>query len=149
MAAPAKKKKEPSGYINLIIPAQSATPAPPIGPACGQHGVNIKEFVDQFNTRTKEFERGMPIPVKVTVYPDRSFEFILKTPPASYFLKKAAKLESGSKTPGREVIATVRKSQVKQIAESKMPDLNANDIEAAMRIIEGTARSMGIEVVEG
>lgn len=148
MAAP-KKKKEISGYINLIIPAQSATPAPPIGPACGQHGVNIKDFVDQFNDRTKEFERGMPIPVKVTVYADRSFEFILKTPPASYLIKKAAKLKSGANTPGTQVVGQIRKSQVKEIAEVKMPDLNANDIDAAMLIIEGSARSMGVDVVEG
>ncbi len=148
MAAP-KKKKEVSGFINLIIPAQSATPAPPIGPACGQHGVNIKEFVDQFNDRTKEMERGMPIPVKVTVYADRTFEFITKTPPASYLIKKAAKLKSGANTPGTQVVGQVRKSQVKGIAEVKMEDLNANDIDAAMLIIEGTARSMGVEVVEG
>jgi large subunit ribosomal protein L11 len=148
MAAP-KKKKEISGFINLIIPAQSATPAPPIGPACGQHGVNIKDFVDQFNDRTKDMERGMPIPVKVTVYADRSFEFITKTPPASYLIKKAAKLKSGANTPGTQVVGQVRKSQVKDIAEVKMQDLNANDIDAAMLIIEGTARSMGVEVVEG
>ena len=145
----AKKKQEITGFINLIIPAQSATPAPPIGPACGQHGVNIKDFVDQFNDRTKDMERGMPIPVKVTVYADRTFDFITKTPPASYFLKKAAKLKSGANMPGRETVGQVRKSQVKEIAESKMVDLNANDIDAAMLIIEGTARSMGVEVVEG
>ena len=143
------KKKEISGYINLIIPAQSATPAPPIGPACGQHGVNIKDFVDQFNDRTKEMERGMPIPVQVTVYADRTFEFITKTPPASYFLKKAAKIKSGANNPGTETVAQIRRSQVKEIAEAKFVDLNANDIEAATKIIEGTARSMGVEVVEG
>lgn len=148
MAAP-KKKKEVVGMINLIIPAQGATPAPPVGPACGQHGVNIKDFVDQFNDRTKDMERGMPIPVAISVYADRSFDFITKTPPASYFLKKAAKLKSGANNPGHETVAQVRSSQVKEIAEAKMEDLNANDVEAAMKIIAGTARSMGIEVVEG
>lgn len=145
----AKKKKEVTGQINLIIPAQGATPAPPVGPACGQHGVNIKEFVDQFNDRTKDMERGMPIPVVISVYADRSFSFVTKTPPASYFLKKAAKIKSGANTPGTQVVAQVRKSQVKEIAEAKMVDLNANDVDAAMKIIEGTARSMGVEVVEG
>lgn len=148
MAAP-KKKKEVTGQINLIIPAQGATPAPPVGPACGQHGVNIKDFVDQFNDRTKDMERGMPIPVVISVYADRSFDFITKTPPASYFLKKAANLKSGANKPGHETVAQVRSSKVREIAEAKMEDLNANDVDAAMKIIEGTARSMGIEVVEG
>lgn len=142
-------KKEVSGYINLIIGAGSATPAPPIGPACGQHGVNIKDFVDQFNARTKDMEKGMPIPVCVTVYGDRSFSFITKKPPASYFIKKAAKIKSGANTPGTQVVAQIRKSQVEEIAKEKMPDLNANDVPAAMKIIEGTARSMGVEVMEG
>ena len=141
--------KEVSGYINLIIGAGSATPAPPIGPACGQHGVNIKDFVDQFNDRTKDMERGMPIPVCVTVYADRTFSFITKKPPASYFIKKAAKIKSGANAPGTQVVAQIRKSQVEEIAKEKMPDLNANDVPAAMKIIEGTARSMGVEVMEG
>ena len=143
------KAKEVTGFINLIIGAQSATPAPPVGPACGQHGVNIKDFVDQFNDRTKDMERGMPIPVTITVYADRSFSFETRTPPASYFLKKAAKIKSGANTPGTQVVAQVRTSQVKEIAEAKMQDLSANDVDAAMKIIEGTARSMGVEVVEG
>jgi large subunit ribosomal protein L11 len=136
------------GFINLTIPGGSANPAPPVGPALGQQGVNIMEFCKAFNAKTED-RKGIPIPVVITVFEDRSFSFITKTPPASYFLKKAAKLESGSKTPGREVIGRVTKSQVKEIAEAKMVDLNANDIEAAMKIIAGSARSMGLEVVEG
>lgn len=148
MAKP-KKKKEVTGSISLIIPAQGATPAPPIGPACGQHGINIKEFVDGFNDRTKDVERGMPIPVVISIYKDKSFDFITKQAPNSYFIKKALKLKSGANHPGRETIAQLKKSQVEQIAKDKMPDLNAKDLEGAMRIIEGSARSMGIEVVEG
>lgn len=140
--------KKISGYINLTIIGGAANPSPPVGPALGQHGVNIMEFCKAFNAKTEE-QKGIPIPVVITVFEDRSFTFITKTPPASYFLKQAAKLKSGSKTPGREVVGQVRKSQVKEIAEKKMPDLNANDIEAAMKIIEGSARSMGLEVVEG
>lgn len=142
-------KKEPKGFINLIIGAASANPSPPIGPALGQHGVNIKDFVDQFNDKTKDMEKGMPIPVVISVYEDRSFDFIMKKPPNSYYIKKAAKIKAGAKTPGTETVAQIRTSQVKAIAEDKMQDLNANDIEAAMRIIEGSARSMGVEVVEG
>lgn len=140
--------KKVSGYINLTITGGSANPSPPIGPALGQHGVNIMEFCKAFNAKT-EGSKGIPTPVVITVYEDRSFTFITKTPPASYFLKKAAKLKSGASNPSREIVGQVRKSQVKEIAEKKMPDLNANDIEAAMKIIEGSARSMGIEVVEG
>lgn len=141
--------KKITGNIGLIIPAGSANPAPPIGPALGQQGVNIMEFCKAFNAKTEKMEKGMPIPVKITVYEDRSFTFVLKTPPASYFLKKAAKVEKGTGTAGRGFIGRVTKSQVRKIAEEKMPDLNANDVEAGARIIAGTARSMGIEVVEG
>lgn len=140
--------KKISGYINLTITGGAANPSPPVGPALGQHGVNIMEFCKAFNARTED-KKGIPIPVKITVFEDRSFEFITKTPPASYFLKQAAKVQSGSNNPSRETVGQVRKSQVKEIAETKMVDLNANDIEAAMKIIEGSARSMGIEVVEG
>lgn len=140
--------KKITGYINLTIPGGAANPSPPVGPALGQQGVNIMEFCKAFNART-ENQKGVPTPVVITVYEDRSFTFITKTPPASYFLLQAVKREKGSGTPGREVIAQVRKSQVREIAEKKMVDLNANDIDAAMRIIEGSARSMGIEVVEG
>lgn len=140
--------KKISGYINLTITGGSANPSPPVGPALGQKGVNIMEFCKAFNAKTEE-QKGIPIPVVITVYEDRSFTFITKTPPASYFIKKAAGLNSASKTPGREIVGKVKKSQVKEIAEKKMPDLNANDVDAAMKIIEGSARSMGIEVVEG
>lgn len=141
--------KKVTGYINLIIPAGMATPAPPIGPALGQHGVNIKAFTDEFNAKTSDLEKGMPIPVVISVYDDRSFDFIMKQPPNSYFIKQAAKIKAGANNPGTEIVATIRSSQVKQIAEAKMPDLNAVNIEGAMRIIEGSARSMGVEVVEG
>lgn len=140
--------KKVSGYINLTIMGGAANPSPPVGPALGQHGVNIMDFCKAFNAKTED-SKGIPIPVVITVYEDRSFDFITKTPPASYFLKQAAKVKSGANTPGTQVVGTVRSSQVKEIAEKKMPDLNANDIEAAMLIIEGSARSMGIEVVEG
>ncbi|GJL86245.1 MAG: 50S ribosomal protein L11 [Micavibrio sp.] len=140
--------KKISGYINLTIPGGAANPAPPVGPALGQHGVNIMEFCKAFNAKTDD-QKGIPIPVVITVYADRSFDFITKTPPASYYIKKAAKLKKGSGTPSRETIGHIKKSQVKEIAEAKMVDLNANDIDAAMKIIEGTARSMGVEVLEG
>jgi large subunit ribosomal protein L11 len=140
--------KKVSGFINLTIQGGAANPSPPVGPALGQHGVNIMEFCKAFNAKTED-SKGIPIPVVITVYEDRSFTFITKTPPASYFLKKAAKVAKGAGTPSREVVGQVRKSQVKEIAEKKMEDLNANDIDAAMKIIEGSARSMGIEVVEG
>ncbi|MGB0719270.1 MAG: 50S ribosomal protein L11 [Bdellovibrionales bacterium] len=139
--------KKVSGYINLTIIGGAANPSPPVGPALGQHGVNIMEFCKAFNAKTED-QKGIPIPVVITVFEDRSFEFITKTPPASYFIKQATKLKSGSKTPGRETVAQIRTSQLKVIAETKMEDLNANDIEAAIKIIAGSARSMGIEVVE-
>ncbi|MCB1782724.1 MAG: 50S ribosomal protein L11 [Alphaproteobacteria bacterium] len=140
--------KKISGYINLTITGGAANPSPPVGPALGQHGVNIMEFCKAFNAKTEE-QKGIPIPVVITVYEDRSFTFITKTPPASYFLKQAAKVAKGSGTPSRATVGQVTRSQVKEIAEKKMQDLNANDIEAAINIIAGSARSMGIEVVEG
>ncbi len=143
------KKNEPVGFINLIIPAGMANPAPPVGPALGQHGVNIKAFTDDFNAKTGDMEKGVPIPVVISVYKDKSYDFIMKKPPNTYFIKKALKIKSGSNNPGTEVAGVLKKSQVKQIAEDKMDDLNAVDIEGAMRIIEGSARSMGVEVVEG
>ncbi|MCD6419400.1 MAG: 50S ribosomal protein L11 [Synergistetes bacterium] len=141
----AKKVKT---VIKLQIPAGKATPAPPVGPALGQHGVNIMEFCKSFNAATAN-KGDMLIPVELTVYTDRSFSFVLKTPPASFLLKKAAGLEKGSGVPNKQKVAKIPRSKIKEIAEIKMQDLNANDIEGAMKIIEGTARSMGIEVVEG
>jgi large subunit ribosomal protein L11 len=138
--------KKITGYIKLQVPAGAANPSPPIGPALGQRGLNIMEFCKQFNAQTQKMEKGSPIPVVITVYQDRSFTFELRTPPVSYFIKKAAKLESGSKTPGRERAGTVTKEQVREIAQQKMKDLNCDNIEAAMRMVEGSARSMGIEV---
>lgn len=140
--------KKVKGYINLTIPGGSANPAPPVGPALGAQGVNIMEFCKAFNADTEK-DKGIPIPVVITVFEDRSFSYIKKTPPASYFLAQAAKVAKGSGTAGKETIGRVTKSQVRVIAEKKMADLNANDIDAAMKIIEGSARSMGIEVVEG
>ena len=136
------------GYIKLEVPAGKANPSPPIGPALGQRGLNIMEFCKAFNAATQDREPGMPIPVVVTVYGDRSFAFITKTPPASYFIKKAARLEKGSSEPGRDTVGEITMAQVREIAEQKMPDLNANDIDGACRIVAGSARSMGIEVVE-
>ena len=138
--------KKISGYINLHVPAGAANPSPPIGPALGQRGVNIMEFCKAFNAKTQEMEKNSPIPTKITVYADKSFTFVIKTSPASYLLKKAAGLKSASKEPGREIVATVTVAQVQAIAEAKMVDLNAVDIEGAIQIIKGTARSMGIEV---
>jgi large subunit ribosomal protein L11 len=138
--------KKITGYIKLQVPAGAANPSPPIGPALGQRGLNIMEFCKQFNAQTQKMEKGSPIPVVITIYQDRSFTFELRTPPVSYFIKKAAKLESGSKTPGRERAGTVTKEQVREIAQQKMKDLNCDNIEAAMRMVEGSARSMGIEV---
>ncbi len=140
--------KKVVGYIKLQVPAGQANPSPPIGPALGQRGLNIMEFCKAFNAQTQKLEAGMPIPVTITAYADRTFTFVMRTPPASYFLKKAAKLESGSKTPGRELAGKVTKAQIREIAEKKMVDLNAHDIEAACRMIAGSARSMGLEVVE-
>jgi large subunit ribosomal protein L11 len=141
--------KKIEGYIKLQVAAGSATPSPPIGPALGQRGVNIMEFCKAFNAATQELEKGMPIPTVITVYGDRSFTFITKTPPASYLLKKAAGLKSGSKEPSKISAGTVTSAQIREIAETKMADLNANDIDQAMKIIAGSARSMGLEVVEG
>ncbi len=141
--------KKISGYINLHVPAGDAKPAPPIGPALGQRGVNIMEFCKAFNAQTGGEEKGTPIPTTITVYADKSFSFVLKTPPASFLLKKAAGLKSGSKEPGKVGAGKIARSKVAEIATLKMKDLNANDIDAATRIIEGSARAMGLEVVEG
>jgi len=137
--------KKVAGYIKLQIPAGKATPAPPVGPALGQHGVNIVEFTKQFNARTAD-QPGMIIPVVITVYNDRSFSFITKTPPAAVLLKKACKIESGSGTPNTTKVATINREELQKIAELKMPDLNAGSIDAAISMIAGTARSMGIVV---
>jgi large subunit ribosomal protein L11 len=134
------------GYIKLQVPAGSATPSPPIGPALGQRGLNIMEFCKAFNAQSQEIEKGAPCPTIITVYQDKSFTFEIKTPPASHLLKQAAKINKGSKTPGREGAGTVTRDQVREIAETKMKDLNAADMDAAMRIIEGSARSMGLQV---
>ena len=141
--------KKIEGYIKLQVPAGAANPSPPIGPALGQRGVNIMEFCKAFNASTQELEKGMPIPTVITVYGDRSFTFVTKTPPASFLIKKAAKLKSGSKEPGKVSAGKIRRSELTKIAELKMADLNANDLDQATRIIEGSARSMGLEVVEG
>jgi len=141
--------KKITGYIKLQVPAGAANPSPPIGPALGQRGVNIMEFCKAFNAQTQELEKGMPIPTVITVYADRSFSFETKTPPASFLIMKAAGLKKGSQTPGKGSIGTIAQSKIREIAETKMKDLNANDIEMAMRTIEGSARSMGLEVVEG
>ena len=138
--------KKITGYVKLQVPAGSANPSPPIGPALGQRGLNIMEFCKAFNAQTQKLEKGAPIPVVITVYADRSFTFEMKTPPVSHFIKKAAKLESGSKAPGRDKVGKISKAQVKEIAEQKMKDLNCDTVEAAMRMVEGSARSMGIEV---
>jgi large subunit ribosomal protein L11 len=141
--------KKITGYIKLQVPAGTANPSPPIGPALGQRGVNIMEFCKAFNAATQELEKGAPIPTVITVYADRSFSFATKTPPASFLLKKAAKLKSGSAEPGKTPAGSIRRSQLRDIAETKMKDLNANDLDAATRIIEGSARAMGLQVVEG
>lgn len=140
--------KKIEGYLRLQVPAGQATPSPPIGPALGQRGLNIVEFTKAFNAATQDMEQGAPLPTVITIYADKSFTFKTKTPPASYFLRKAAKLDKGSMEPGREVAGRVSMAQVREIAESKMVDLNANDIDAAAKIIAGSARSMGLEVVE-
>ena len=141
--------KKIEGYIKLQVPAGKATPSPPIGPALGQRGVNIMEFCKAFNAATQDLENGMPIPTIITVYADRSFTFVTKSPPASFLIKKAANLKSGSKEPGKISAGTIKRSALSAIAEQKMQDLNANDIEQATKIIEGSARSMGLEVLEG
>jgi len=140
--------KKITGFLKLQVPAGAANPAPPIGPALGQRGLNIMEFCKAFNAQTQKIEKNTPIPVVITTYQDRSFTFELKTPPVSFFIKKAAKLESGSKAPGRDVAGSINKAQVKEIAEQKMKDLNCETIEAAMKMVEGSARSMGIQVKE-
>ena len=139
--------KKIEGYLKLQVPAGSATPSPPIGPALGQRGINIMEFCKAFNAATGDMEKGAPSPVQITIYKDKSFTYVMKTPPASYLLKKAAKLEKGSGEVGRiESVGKVTAAQVREIAEAKMVDLNANDIDQAMKIIAGSARSMGIDV---
>jgi len=138
--------KKRIGSMKLQVPAGQANPSPPVGPALGQRGINIMEFCKQFNAKTQDMEPGAPCPTVITYYQDKSFTMEIKTPPASYYLKKAAKLKSGAKMPSREIVGTVTPAQVREIAEAKMRDLNANDIEDAMQIILGSARSMGIEV---
>lgn len=138
--------KKIEGYLKLQVPAGTATPGPPIGPALGQRGINIMEFCKAFNAKTQDLEKNMPIPTIITVFSDKSFTFETKTPPASYYLKKAAKLGKGATNPGREVAGSVTMDQVREIAEAKMKDLNANDIDQAAKIIAGSARSMGLEV---
>ncbi|MGC1775255.1 MAG: 50S ribosomal protein L11 [Pseudolabrys sp.] len=140
--------KKVTGFLKLQVPAGAANPSPPIGPALGQRGLNIIEFCKSYTAQTQKMERGIPIPVIITTYQDRSFTFEMRTPPVSYFLKKAAKLESGAKTPGREPVGKVSKKQVREIAEQKMKDLNCDTVEAAMKMIEGSARSMGLTVTE-
>jgi large subunit ribosomal protein L11 len=140
--------KKIDGYINLQVPAGAANPSPPIGPALGQRGVNIMEFCKSFNAKTKDMEQGTPIPVKITVFSDRSFTFEMRTPPASFFLKKMAKLTSGSKAPGRDSAGEVTMAQCREIAKTKMKDLNTDNLEQAAKTIAGSARSMGLKVVE-
>ena len=139
--------KEIVGYVKLQIKGGQANPAPPVGPALGQRGINIMEFCKAFNEKTKAF-MGKPVPVVITVYKDKKFDFIIKSPPASHFIKEAAKLKGGSKEPGRSIVASITKQQAEEIAKNKMNDLNANDLEQAVKIIAGSARSMGIEVKE-
>ena len=141
--------KKITGYIKLQVPAGAANPSPPIGPALGQRGVNIMEFCKQFNAQTGEQEKGTPLPTVITVYADRSFSFETKTPPATFLLKKAAGLKAGSKEPGKVVAGKVTRAQLAEVAQAKMKDLNATNIEAATKIIEGSARAMGLQVVEG
>ena len=138
--------KKVTGFLKLQVPAGAANPSPPIGHALGQRSLNIMEFCKSFNAKTQQMEKGSPVPVVITIYQDRSFTFEMRTPPVSYFLKKAAKIESGAKAPGRDKVGKVTKAQVKEIAEKKMADLNCDTIESAMRMVEGSARSMGIEV---
>ena len=139
--------KKVAGFLKLQVPAGAATPSPPIGPALGQRGINIMEFCKAFNAQSQDQEKGSPVPVVITYYQDKSFTFQMKTPPVSYFLKKAASLKKGSTAPGRTVAGSVSKDQVREIATNKMKDLNAVDIDAAMRMVEGSARSMGLRVV--
>mgnify|MGYP003387413006 CR=1 FL=1 len=141
--------KKIEGYIKLQVKAGDAKPSPPIGPALGQRGVNIMEFCKQFNAATQEVEKGTPLPTVITVYADRSFTFITKTPPATFLIKKAINLKSGSKEPGKISAGTITRAQLADVAQAKMVDLNANDLDAAIKIIEGSARAMGLQVVEG
>ena len=140
--------KKIEGYLKLQVPAGQANPSPPIGPALGQRGINIQEFCKAFNAASQDFEQGAPVPTIITIFVDKSFTFETKTPPASYFLKKAAKLPKGSQEPGIDIVGTVTQAQLREIAEAKMVDLNANTVEQAMKIIAGSARSMGLQVQE-
>jgi large subunit ribosomal protein L11 len=140
--------KKITGYLKLQVPAGAANPSPPIGPALGQRGLNIMEFCKAFNAASQDMEKGAPVPVVLTIYADRSFTFEMKTPPVSHYLKKAAGLGKGGQTPGRNIAGRVTRDQVRSIAEQKLKDLNANDVAAAMRMVEGSARSMGLEVVD-
>ncbi len=140
--------KKIEGYLKLQVSAGQANPSPPIGPALGQRGLNIMEFCKTFNAATQNLDQGSPIPTIITIYADKSFTFETKTPPASYFLRKAARLEKGSQEPGREIVGSVNQAQLREIAEVKMQDLNANTVEQAMKIIAGSARSMGLQVQE-
>jgi large subunit ribosomal protein L11 len=140
--------KKIDGYINLQVPAGQANPSPPIGPALGQRGLNIMEFCKQFNAKSKDMEQGAPVPVKITVFSDRTFAFEMRTPPASYLLRKAANIQGGSKEPGRTSAGTVTKAQVLEVAKQKMKDLNTDNLEQAAKTVAGTARSMGLQVVE-
>jgi len=140
--------KKVAGYLKLQVPAGAANPSPPIGPALGQRGINIMEFCKAFNAQSQEMEKGSPIPVEITYYQDKSFTFRMKTPPVSFFLKKAAKVQKGSQTPGRGTAGSISKAQVREIAEKKLRDLNATSVDAAMRMVEGSARSMGLQVTE-
>jgi len=139
--------KKVAGQLKLQVPAGAANPSPPIGPALGQRGINIMEFCKAFNAATQDMEKSMPVPVIITYYQDKSFTFVMKTPPVTYFLKKESGLKSGSKEPGKAVAGTISRDKIRTIAEAKMKDLNAHDIESAMRMVEGSAHSMGLEVV--
>ncbi len=139
--------KKVAGYVKLQVPAGAANPSPPIGPALGQRGLNIMEFCKAFNAKTAQMEKGMPIPVVITAFQDRSFTFEMKLPPVTYYLKKAAGLESGAKTPGRGFAGKISAAQIREIAEKKLPDLNCDSVDAAVRMIEGSAHSMGLEIV--
>jgi large subunit ribosomal protein L11 len=141
--------KEVVARVKLQIVAKQASPAPPVGPALGQHGVNIMQFVREFNERTGKLEEGMIVPVVITIFKDKSFTFLMKTPPASYLLKKAAGIAKGSGAPNKDKVGKVTRAQIEEIARTKLVDLNANDVEAAARIIEGTARNMGLEIIRG
>jgi large subunit ribosomal protein L11 len=138
--------KKVTGYLKLQVPAGSANPSPPIGPALGQRGLNIMQFCKDFNAQSQQLEKGSPIPVVITIYQDKSFTFEMRTPPVSYFIKKAANIQSGAKATGRDKVGKITRAQVKEIAEKKMKDLNCDTVEAAMRMVEGSARSMGVEV---